>query len=444
MNSSSLAGHAIELLNKIVGTNLDRERNSLPADKIIADFYKQRRYFGSHDRRWVTEKVYSIIRNFIFIKELSKLCLSNRDALGTFLIHEIKFAGMKEDKLRSDYSQLLETYRLSGREIDLENLVARVNDAAIKLASDPANYSLVNSFPDFFCELLPPNIKRNCISIMTALNRKARVCVRVDTTKISRERAMAYFGDHGIETSFSEFSPFGIYLSKRINLNSIGLYKEGSIEVQEEASQLVGLIVDPQEGETIVDACAGAGGKSLELATLSEGKSKIFALDVDEERLNSLRARAERSGYKNIAATKVSNDDFTGVEMLIGVADKVIVDAPCTGSGTIRRNPDKKFRLTKLSVEKQAVYQKRLLEDYSQLVKVGGLLFYVTCSIFEEENQAVVNYFLDSIQNFRKVDVSTMLVDPKFENMMGDGFLAIYPHRYEMDGFFVAVMERVS
>jgi 16S rRNA (cytosine967-C5)-methyltransferase len=444
MNTSSLAGHAIELLDKIVKTNLSRERDILPADKIIADFYKQRRYLGSHDRRWITEKVYSIIRNFIFISELSKLCLTNRDASGTFLIHEIRFTGMNVEELRSDYSQLLDTYKLSGREIDLDNLVACVNDATTKLANDPANHFLVNSFPDFFCELLPPSVRGDCVSIMTTLNRKARVCIRVDTAQISRERAMDDFRDHGIETSLSEFSPFGIYLSKRINLNSVNLYEDGLIEIQEEASQLVGLIVDPREGEIIVDACAGAGGKSLELAALSKGKSKVFALDVDEERLKGLRVRAGRSNYKNITAKKVSSDDFAGIEMLIGAADKVIVDAPCTGSGTIRRNPDKKFRLTKLSVEKQAAYQKRLLNHYSQLAKVGGLFFYVTCSIFEEENQSVVNHFLDSDRKYKKVDVSTMLVDPKFAGMIDDGFLTIYPHRCEMDGFFVAVMERVS
>lgn len=416
----------------------------LPADKLISDFYKQRRYLGSHDRRWITQKFYGVIRNFIFIRELSKLCPSERDVLGMFLIHEIKFAGMNPEELKSDYSQLLDAYRLSGIEIDLANFVARVNDAATKLESDPANNSVVNSFPEFFCELLPPSVKGNCVSIMKALNREARVCIRIDTTKISRENVMGYFRNHGIEATPSEFSPFGVHLSKRMDLNTVDLYKRGLIEVQDEASQLVGLMVNPREGETIVDACAGAGGKSLELAALSGGKSKIFALDVDERRLNDLHIRANRGGYANIVASKISRDDFAGAETLIGSADKVIVDAPCSGSGTIRRNPDKKFRLTKSWVERQAAYQRSLLKHYSRLAKVGGLLFYVTCSIFEEENHVVVNEFLDADQRYNKVDASTLLVDPKFEDMMDDGFVTIYPDCYDMDGFFVAVMERAN
>ncbi len=203
MNESSLAGLTIELLSNIVKTNSLPPENLrifqddvLPADKLISDFYKQRRYLGSHDRRWITQKFYGVIRNFIFIRELSKLCPSERDVLGMFLIHEIKFAGMNPEELKSDYSQLLDAYRLSGIEIDLANFVARVNDAATKLESDPANNSVVNSFPEFFCELLPPSVKGNCVSIMKALNREARVCIRIDTTKISRENVMGYFRNH--------------------------------------------------------------------------------------------------------------------------------------------------------------------------------------------------------------------------------------------------------
>jgi 16S rRNA (cytosine967-C5)-methyltransferase len=434
MTPSSLAGHVVELLDEIVKTGF-------PADKIISDFYKQRRYLGSHDRRWVTNKTYGIIRNFILLREIGKGFASESRAVETFLIYEILFAGMKAEEIQNVYSQLLASYRLAGSEVDLEklsNLAAKKFDT---LKSD-RNEFLLNSFPEFFLDLLPSSIKADSVPIMKALNVEGRVCIRVDTAKISRDEVIGSFQKDGIESLPSKFSPYGVYLSKRINLNNNELYKSGKIEVQEEASQLVGLVVNPGKDEIVVDACAGAGGKSLEFASLSRGTAKIFALDVNRERLDGLKVRAVRNGYDNIVSKLITNDDFAGVEELIGSADKVIVDAPCTGSGTIRRNPDKKFRLTKLYVEKNSLYQRSLIQKYSRLVKAGGLLFYVTCSIFEAENQSVVKSFVDSNPNFQFVDVAQILTDPCFSNLIENGFLVIYPHRVEMDGFFVAVMKR--
>ena len=194
----------------------------------------------------------------------------------------------------------------------------------------------------------------------------------------------------------------------------------------------------------IVDACAGAGGKSLEFASLSGGASKIYALDINKERLDDLKVRATRNGYDNIISKVVTNEDFSGIEELVGNADKVVIDAPCTGSGTIRRNPDKKFRLTKSFVEKKASYQEILLNKYSQLVKIGGFLYYVTCSVFEAENHSIVRSFVNSNRNLQFVDVGQILSDPKYSGLIENGFLVIYPHRVEMDGFFVAAMKRAK
>jgi 16S rRNA (cytosine967-C5)-methyltransferase len=445
MKTSALAGHTIEVLDKINNT-------TIPADLAIAEFYKQRKYLGSHDRRWITEKLYSIIRNYIFIRELSKNCLSfdrENAAFSMFMIHEIEFSGIDTERIKSDYSQLLDSYKAAGYEINIESVVDCVRKTAAKFASDPTKHLLIHSFPDFFCTSLPLVVRDKCTSIMKGLNHEAKVCIRVDLARISREEVVNFFGNYGVEAFPSEYSPLGVYLSKRVNINVIELYKNGLIEIQDEASQLVGIVTQPREGEVIVDACAGAGGKSLELAALSEGKSDIIALDVDADRLKNLRVRIARSGYRNIEILKVRHPDFVGIEHLLGVADKVLVDAPCSGSGTIRRNPDKKFRLTADSISKAAAYQKELLKHYTKLVKPGGRVVYSTCSIFEEENQSVVNYFLESNSDFKKIDISEILVDPRFSGFIEDGFLTIYPfgdekggNCHEMDGFFVAVLER--
>ncbi len=437
MNTSSLAGHVVELLGKVMTLNL-------PADRIVSEFCRERRYIGSHDRRWLTEKIYGIIRNLILLRELLKRCPINPEPLGIFVMHEILMTEMKPDEIEAAYSRLLEAYRLSGINLDLDDLARCAHETFAELKSNSQNVCILNSFPDFFCELLPSNIRKDVVSIMEALNREARVCIRVDTKKVSREEVVESFSRQGVDASVSEFSPLGVYLPKRVNLNTVGLYDGGAIEIQEEASQLVGLIVNPLDGELIVDACAGGGGKTLELAALSGDKSRIYACDIEPRRLKSLAARAARGGFKNVVVRRTTRGSLRELEELVDTADKVIVDAPCTGSGTIRRNPDKKYRLTKSSVEKHAAYQRELLGHYSKLVKPGGLLYYVTCSIFAEENQSVADWFLNADPEYKKVELSAILVEPKYSGMIENGYLAIYPHRYDMDGFFAAVMERVS
>lgn len=437
MNLSSLAGHTVELLEKVV-------RSNLPSDRVIQDFYRERRYLGSHDRRWITEKLYHIIRNFILLKELSGSCVDKPSPLHVFLAHEIAFAGLGEDEIEHSYSSLLESYRLTGEKFDLPVLSQCIRGRLRTIEETSHDSPLFYSFPEFFPNLLPEKLRNELVPLMAAFNEEADVCVRIDTNRISRDEAAHSFDQHGIETQKTEYSPLGLRLSKRINLNNDHLYKEGLIEVQEEASQLVGLLVDPHQDETIVDACAGAGGKSLEVAALAAGKCNIFALDVDDSRLRNLSVRARRSGYSNITPMKVSDSDLGDAARLIGKADKVVVDAPCSGSGTIRRNPDKKFRLTESDVAKHAAYQTVLLKQYAELVKVGGILVYSTCSIFADENFGVVESFLTSDARFQREDISCRPCGEKLSVLTEDGYLVTYPHRQNMDGFFAAIMKRVS
>jgi 16S rRNA (cytosine967-C5)-methyltransferase len=437
MTPSSLAGHAIELLDRVV-------KSSLPSDRVVQDFYRERRYLGSHDRRWITERLYGIIRNFILLRDLCGKCGNASSPFHVFLAYEIAVAGSGTPQLNETYSQLLESYKMSGEKLELEDFAACINKRLEEVKGNSSSAHLAFSFPDFFHELLPESIRGEAVPIMIALNREARVCLRVDTNRIQREEVARIFREKGVETEPAEYSPMGLYLPRRINLNNERLYRDGLIEIQEEASQLVGLLLNPRKDEIIVDACAGAGGKSLEIAALSAGGSRIYALDVDEGRLGNLGTRAERSGYTNISPLRISGNSLDNAASLIGAADKVVVDAPCSGSGTIRRNPDKKFRLTRSAVHEHAAYQETLLRRYAELVKIGGLLVYSTCSIFSEENFGVIATFLQSDGRFAGEDVSLYLSEPKFAELFEAGCLAIYPHRHEMDGFFAAVMKRVS
>ncbi len=437
MNLSSLAGHTVELLDSVV-------KSTLPSDRVIQDFFRGRRYLGSHDRRWISDKIYDIIRNFLLLRTLSERCAASVSPLLVFLTHEIIRDRMNAGQLESAYPALIESYRMSGEKTDLAAWELCINAGYDDVAKTRREDPLFYSFPDFFPALLPESVRDEAIPVMTALNHEAGVCIRVDIKKMAREEVALKFIAEGNPAGETQYSPLGLILSKRLNLNSDNLYRAGVIEVQEEASQLVGLLVSPQKGETIVDACAGAGGKSLEIAAIAGGECGIFALDVDEVRLRNLVARASRNGYTNIFPIRVKEDDLGEAGKLIGDVDKVIVDAPCSGSGTIRRNPDKKFRLTKESVAGYARHQMEILEQYSKLVKVGGILVYSTCSIFADENISVVESFLESSGEFRRENAADYLPGKQFDQLVEDGFLATYPHRHNMDGFFAAVMKRVS
>ena len=437
MNTSSLAGHTVELLDRVI-------RSSLPTDRVVHDFYRERRYLGSHDRKWINEKIYGIVRNFILLRELSTRCSIAPGPLPIFLAHEIIVGRLRVQDLEREYGPVLEAYRLSGSELHVDLFFSCITEAHLKITEQGADLPLAHSFPDFFPDMLDPDVRSESVDIMTSLNHEAKVSIRVDLNRISREDAVRVLADEGITAELGQYSPLSLYFSNRVNLNSERLYKDGMIEVQEEASQLVGLIVDPQEGELIVDACAGAGGKSLEVASLSRGRARIYALDVDDARLRNLGTRAARCGYPAIERLKVNERDLGDAVSLTSSADKVIVDAPCSGSGTIRRNPDKKFRLTRESVTRHSRYQLELLTRYSDLVRPGGILVYSTCSIFFEENRGVVESFIAADKRFILDDAGDHLSPEKREELTKEGFLSIYPHRHGIDGFFAAVLRRLK
>lgn len=437
MNPSSLAGHTVELLDRVV-------RSTLPSDRVIQDFFRERRYLGSHDRRWIAGRLYGIIRNYLLLREIARSCASQAGALQLFVANETIFESTGGKELREAYTGLFDSYAMSGEDHDPEKMSSCMRAKHVELKAALAGAPLLYSFPDFFPRLLPGSLGQEIVPLMVALNHEARVCIRVDVNKMSREEAASRFRDAGTETEPTRYSPLGLNLSRRINLNSDRLFKDGVVEVQEEASQLVGLLAAPAAGETIVDACAGAGGKSLEMAALAAGECDIYALDVDASRLRNLVTRAGRAGYDNITPIRVGENDLGEAAGLVGASDKVVVDAPCSGSGTIRRNPDKKFRLEKEAVERYSEYQLKLLTRYAELVKPGGLLIYSTCSIFLDENARVVEGFLSADDRFVRGDVSEYLKDNAFSDLVEDGYLATYPHRHNIDGFFAAVMKRLS
>jgi 16S rRNA (cytosine967-C5)-methyltransferase len=446
MNSTSLLGHTFELFDRMVQENL-------PADQVVDRFFRTRHYLGSRDRRFIAEAVYGMIRHRLRIETVFRSALREFDGhpahsdlhapVGLYLTYLL----LVEKGNVQDVSELLGSYwRIHFPSLQLDKFV----DAVIRLdepnratSSIADRLSLAYSFPKWMVdEWLPRLGDTEVEQLCAALNSPAPTTLRVNSLKTSVKECRERLLKEGIETERTKFSPIGLILSKRVNLPSLQSFREGWFEVQDEGSQIISLLVDPQPGELLIDACAGGGGKTLALAALMSNRGRIIALDVDEQRLKKLQRRAERAGAQNVKvhlAGKGSSEWGTGHPEK---ADAILIDAPCSGLGTLRRNPGNKWRVSPDFVEQVSLQQQRLLEQWSSLAKSGGRIVYATCTLMRKENEGVVESFLSRHDDFQLDSPSTVLSRSKLEGLSQNGFLSLYPHRHGTDGFFAAVMKR--
>jgi len=293
--------------------------------------------------------------------------------------------------------------------------------------------------------LAPPEL----LELARGLNQAAPLDLRVNSLKSRREEVLARLGAEGIAAEACRYAPLGIRLKAKPALQKHPLYLEGAIEVQDEGSQLLGYLLAPKRGEMVVDFCAGAGGKTLVLGALMRSTGRLYAFDVSPRRLAKLKPRVARSGLSNMHPICIASENDIRVKRLAGKIDRVLVDAPCSGLGTLRRNPDLKWRQTPQSVEELTRKQADILAGASRLVKPGGRLVYATCSILAEENEAVVDAFLAAHHDYRRLCASEVLAQ---QGIMieacgygeSDLDLRLLPHLHGTDGFYAAVLERAK
>jgi 16S rRNA (cytosine967-C5)-methyltransferase len=245
----------------------------------------------------------------------------------------------------------------------------------------------------------------------------------------------------GIEALETPYSPCGIRLTGKPAINRHELFLSGKIEVQDEGSQLLGYLLAPKRGEMVVDFCAGAGGKSLLLGALMNSKGRLYAFDISEKRLSNLKPRFKRSGLSNLHAQRIANENDIKVKRLAGKIDRVLVDAPCSGLGTLRRNPDLKWRQSPQSIDELKTKQAAILSAAASLLKPGGRLVYATCSFLPEENQQVVQDFLNTHPQFSLLNCAELLAQQKIPLDTGE-FLQLSPQLHQTDGFFAAALTR--
>jgi 16S rRNA (cytosine967-C5)-methyltransferase len=276
--------------------------------------------------------------------------------------------------------------------------------------------------------------------LVDAMKVQAPLILRVNIIKSNRQKIMTELAQfHPVEC---KFSPYGIMLKDKTFLSKHRVFTEGLIEVQDESSQLAGLLLNPKRGEMVLDFCAGAGGKTLLIGMLMRNTGRIYALDINQKRLGNLTPRLARSGLSNVHPQLIQNENDSKIKRLHNKMDKVFVDAPCSGLGTLRRSPELKFRQTEAGIQELQAKQLSILSSAGKLLKVNGTLVYATCSILKDENEDVVSQFLANNSGFELINANTVLNNSELVD--NDGYLRLLPHIHNTDGFFAALIKRVS
>ena len=394
-----------------------------PADTTLRYFFQQER-IGSNERAFVAETVFGTLRHHLLLEHC---CGEKATPRRMALAYLIRFAGYNlreiEPVLQRDEKEWLATVK----GVQLETLPLSVQA----------------EFPDWLVEKMRASYSdEDILTLGRSMQQGAPLDIRVNTLLAKRDEVLQKLHEQNIAATLTPFSPVGIRLKEKIPLNRDVLFTEGRVEVQDEGSQLLGLLLAPKRTDMVVDFCAGAGGKTLMLSALMNSQGRLYALDVSEKRLANLKPRLKRSGASNIQPMLIAHENDLKVKRLSGKIDRVLVDAPCSGLGTLRRNPDLKFRQSPQSLEELKQKQTAILASSSRLVKKGGRLVYATCSILPEENQDIVQAFLAAHPDFVLRPAGEVLQQQKVDLAMGD-YLELRPHLHNTDGFFAAVLERV-
>ncbi|MEX0602871.1 MAG: RsmB/NOP family class I SAM-dependent RNA methyltransferase, partial [Bacteroidota bacterium] len=300
------------------------------------------------------------------------------------------------------------------------------------------------SFPDWMVMRFVGEVGEAATpQLLAALNEQAPLTLRVNSLKISAEECRGVLKSQGVETTPATLAPSGLIVGKRINIFQLPAFRDGYFEVQDEGSQMIPLLLDPKPTAKVLDACAGAGGKSLGLSALMKNRGEIMATDIHSFRLDELRKRARRAGAFNIRV--VDKDRFDEqADSYERFFDHVLVDAPCSGLGTIRRNPGMKWSVTEETVRELSEKQVSIVSSYLRFLKPGGTLLYATCTFFRQENEEVVERVLALHPEVRRADLGPSADRVGLGSAAAGGVLQLWPHLHGTDGFFCALLSRTE
>jgi len=396
-----------------------------PADVVLKHYFREHRGLGSRDRALIADTVYSVLRRRRLLEAVTPSASPRELALASLVKLQGVGIGALESVLKGEERAWLAALKAR----DLEALP----------------FEIRADLPDWVIERLRKRLADDeILALARSLQHAAPLDLRVNTIKAPREAVLERLEADGTPGMATRFSPIGVRIREKVALNRHPMFLDGAVEVQDEGSQILGLLVEPKRSDMVVDFCAGAGGKTLQLGAAMGSRGRLYAYDVSDKRLANLAPRLRRSGLSNVHPQRIAGENDAKVKRLRGKVDRVLVDAPCTGLGTLRRNPDLKTRQTEAGIAELTAKQFAILEAAAALLKPGGRLVYGTCSLLEEENEAIVERFLAAHPDFSLLDCAEVLKRQGIEIPGCERYLRLLPHVHDTDGFFAAVMQRAA
>ena len=400
-----------------------------PADAIVSRYFRDNRSLGPRERATLAETVYTVLRKKLLFDHLSpsgsgpkerRMAILGfhgpRDFLAAALTEQEKKWLAQCDSIKS--ADLLERHR--------------------------------HNLPEWLVEPLKQQLGNEFWPLVESLNLPAPLDLRVNTLNDKRADIQQELKLAGLATRETPYSPWGLRLDDKPALTKLDAFARGAIEVQDEGSQLLALLLDAKRGEMVVDFCAGAGGKTLAIGASMRNTGRLYAFDTSAHRLDALKPRLARSKLSNVHPAAIAHERDDRIKRLAGKIDRVIVDAPCSGLGTLRRNPDLKWRQSPQSVQEMTVKQAAILQSASRLLKSGGRLVYATCSVLPAENEAIAQAFSEANREFSPLPAAQVLSNLKVKDAdalcsggeTAKNYLRLWPHRHQTDGFFAAIWTR--
>ena len=400
-----------------------------PADAIVSRFFRDHRGLGPRERATLAETLYTVLRKKLLFDHLAP-----------------SGSGPKERRLAIlGFYGPGEFVRSALTEQETNWL-----DACEKVTPADLMERHRHNLPEWLVQPLKDQLGDEFWPLVEQLNRGAGLDLRVNDFKAKRADVQKELAKAGIKAVATPYSPWGLRIAGKPALNKSEGFLRGDFEVQDEGSQLLALLLDAKRGEMVVDFCAGAGGKTLAIGAAMRSTGRLYAFDTSAHRLDSFKPRMARSGLSNVHPAAIAHERDERVKRLSGKIDRVLVDAPCTGLGTLRRNPDLKWRQSPQAVEEMAVKQAAILQSASRLLKSGGRLVYATCSVLPQENEAIAAAFSAANPDFEPLVAGEVLSGLKVTDAAslcqggesGQLYLRLWPQRHATDGFFAAVWQK--
>jgi 16S rRNA (cytosine967-C5)-methyltransferase len=396
-----------------------------PADGVVSAFFRKQKALGARERHTLAETTYAVLRRLLLFKHLAQ------GGAGT-MERRLAMLGWAGDAsfLKAALTSDEQAWLARAHAVDRDSLAPKLR----------------HNLPDWIAQPLQAQLgDEGFWALVASVDQTAPLDLRVNIHKAKREAVQAALAEAGIDALPTPFSPWGLRIAGKPALNKLDVFTSGAVEVQDEGSQLLALLTEAKRGEMVVDFCAGAGGKTLALGAAMKNTGRLYAFDISGHRLDALKPRLARSGLSNVYPVQIAHERDERIKRLAGKIDRVLVDAPCSGLGTLRRNPDLKWRQSPQAVVELQAKQLAILASAARLLKPGGRLVYATCSLLEAENETTCAAFEAARPGFTRQAVEPILtaLGVSGSNALTQaGNLRLWPHLHATDGFFAAVWRR--